>query len=191
MKYLRIIGLFLFVGAFSSCINDDDGTPDPDFPAINRGTVEVNRILLTWNPTGDTSNTQTFELYDPNGTGGAAPTINELITIEYPKSASFKSYDMKIHLFKDQTDVTSEIEQLGTKYIICFRGQASKNLQLNDVNNDANGRDLGTSSLWRTLDNTPRDGDIRVTLNFQDSGKEGLCDPGIRIFEGTMNYLLN
>lgn len=187
MKILKSLLFIFVVSLLSACVVDDDGVSEPNFPEINRGSAEVNRIILTFTDKGNTSDVRSFEYYNPNG---GTPTVNELITLEYPRSG-IKTYDLEIALFKDQEEQTSIINSLDDKYIICYRDNTDANFRIGESNKDRNGVALGTDLDINTLDDTDRDGELRITLNFQDAGKEGLCDPGVRIFEGTMNYLLN
>ena len=199
MKKYKALSIILFLLLpFVACIDDDEGSDVPDFPEPNLGTVQANRVKLTIYPTGTTNQEVTYEFYDADGVGGAEPTVNEEITLKYPSGgASDLAYESSIQFFNDNTEVTEQIENLGTQYVICYRNTDTRNLRLSERNNDSNNKPLGLTAEWFTRDDrglvNPGDGtgEIFITLNFQESGKDGSCDAGFRIFEGTMNYRLN
>ena len=194
IKLPRTLSLLfvLSILIFSAC-GDDDLVEDPDdFPPIDRGDIQANRYFLTFVEFNDTSKKQTVEFYDPDGIGGSAPTVQEKLELKEP-SASFFRYSSSIRIFNDSVDVTNEIIAQQTEYIVCHRGYDNNNLRGGEWNNDLNGIQLGTKGEWSTLDQLGNDGSgqIRVTLNYQPTGKEGLCDPGIRILDGSVPYQIN
>lgn len=168
-----------------ACINDDDPDDGPVFKDIDRGTIEANHIKITFFPRNNTSQRSTFEYYDPDGPGGAAPTINDTIRLQAPAS-SFFDYQAEIEFLNDADTVTDNIESLGTKYIICYRNLDRALIRLTERNDDSSGKDLGTESEWSTV--AAGTGTMFVTLNFQNARKEGVCDAGVRIFEADLNF---
>lgn len=195
MKRFRLIAFSLtFITAFSSCIDDDEATDIPEFPEKNLGTVQANRLIITFIERTDTVS---FEFYDADGVGGADPSINEEIMLEYPAASSFLGYDSRVQFFRDNVEVTEDIRNLGTQYVICYRSADTRNLRNTERSQDSNGDPLGLESEWVTVDDrntnssTKGMGELRITLNFQEMGKDGSCDAGFRIMEAVMNYRLN
>ncbi|MBL4710782.1 MAG: hypothetical protein JKY48_20350 [Flavobacteriales bacterium] len=187
MKKVVYLIMALGVFNFTSCIDDDDGGT-PDVPPLDKGNIEVNRIIISFTSSANTSDVRSFEYYDADGfNSGNPPSINETIELDVPASGTNLPFDSKTQLFKDNNEVTSGVENLGTKYIICYRGWAQENFRLTGINNDVSGKKLGTEVEW-LLSNENGSGNIRITLNYLPLVKEGICDAGFRIFETTLNY---
>jgi hypothetical protein len=177
---------------FTSCITDDDGAIPPPAPPVQRGNTEVNRFEITFTPRSGGGTSQIFEYYDVDGLNGNAPVVNENWTLDYSEFGGVKSYSASIKFFLDMTDVTDQIENSGNNYIVCYREMNTNNLRLNNSNSDSNGLNLGTETTWQVLNDQTSGsngkGIVKITLNYIHLGKEGLCDAGVRIFEGTINY---
>jgi len=193
-KLFKVLSLFLTLSIliFSAC-GDDDLVDEPgDFPPIDKGDIQANRYFLTFTEFSDTSESQTVEFYDPDGIGGSPPIIQEQLNLKKP-TGSFFRYTSSIRIFNDSVDVTDQIITQQTDYIVCHRGYDDNNLRGGDWNEDLNGIQLGTKGEWSTSDQLGNDGsgEIRVTLNYQPTGKDGLCDPGIRILDGSVPYQIN
>lgn len=189
----RLVYLIIAVGltSFASCIDDDDSGDTPKFPVEQRGDIEVNRIILSFTSTVDTSYKRSFEYYDADGFNtGNPPSIKERVELDVPASGTNITFDSKIQLFKDNNEVTSRIENLSTRYIICYRDWAPENFRLTKSNEDENGIKLGTEAEW-LVSNKNGAGNIRITLNYLPATKEGICDAGFRIFETVLNYQNN
>ena len=191
MKAKYII-LLIFIAALTACINNDDGKETPEPNPIQRGDIQANRMIISFRPSSG-GPIQNFEYYDPDGLGGAAPIKNDTWTLDFPGAgSSFKPYSALIKFYLDSLDVTSQIEDKGMNYIVCYREMNTKDLRINDSNEDANGLKLGTETTWRTLSDpsssTNGMGNVKITLNYIHLRKEGICDGGIRIFESTINY---
>lgn len=182
-----IIG-FLFVG----CINDDDGNPPNPFPGLNEGDIKANRFMLTFILDQDTTNVQTVEFSDPDGSGGNDPIVADTLKLMGPVNSSAKrSYSSSIDVFNGSNSVSDSLRDKEDEYVICYRDMNTNNLELKRTDLDKNGKRLGFNIEWSTVEITspPQEsGEIRVTLNFQPSGKDGLCDPGINIMEGIIPY---
>lgn len=177
---------------FYSCKDDDIADNPKDFPPVDKGDIQANRYLLTFFEKNDTSARQTVEFYDPDGIGGNDPIIREQLVLKKP-SSSFLFYSSEIRFFNDMVEVTDQIINKQTKYISCYRSYNTANLRGGDFNKDVDGKQLGTTAEWSTLDMLGNDGSgvIRVTLNYIPLTKEGLCDAGVRILEGSVPYQIN
>ncbi len=181
----------------SACI-DDDGASAPEFPPIDRGNIEANRVIISFSPMGDTSTVLAYEYYDADGFNtGNAPTVNQQVGLKFSSSGGIRTYDAKVQFFIDSREVTSDIENLDTKYIVCYLDMNSNNLRLHNRNFDSNNKFLGTETTWQVLDDRGGSGSangsgkLRITLNYLPTAKEETCNQGIRIFEGILNYQHN
>lgn len=192
----RILGILITILLFQTACRDDDGTQPPEFPPLNRGTIEANRIQVTFSPRNDPNNQTTFEYYDMDGPGGNDPIMNETIMLNRPIVGEFFTYSCSVRIFQDNVDVTDNLRNLETSYAICYRDVDSRNLRLTDRDLDSEGKPIGLLAEFVTRDegasSNPSNGSgtLRITLNFQQE-KDGTCDAGIRILEAPMNYQLN
>ena len=183
---ITISTIALFIGLFSACINDDEGTTTPEPLPLQRGDVEVNRFVMSFTPRSGGGATQVFEFYDQDGNGGADPIKNETWTLNSGFSGGIANYNANIKFYRDSLEVTDQIEARGTNYIVCYRDMNTNNFRSGDSNLDANSSKLGTETTWQVLNNGA--GNVKVTLNYIHLNKQGLCDAGVRIFESTINY---
>lgn len=193
MKSNNLYLPILFVlSLFTACITDDDGAKPPLAPPTQRGNTEVNRFEITFTSRSGGGGSQIFEFYDTDGVNGNAPAVNEVWSLQYAGFGGVRSYKASIKFFLDGTDVTDIIENSSTKYIVCYREMNTNNLRLNDSNFDSNGLKLGTETTWQVLNDQASSGSgngiVKISLNYIHLGKEGICDAGVRIFEGTINY---
>ncbi len=180
--YLGLLILGLATMA-SSCKDESD---EPDFPPLDKGNISANRFVLSFSEVRNRDSVATYEFYAPNGNITTADTVK----LRKSNLGGFVRYESSIEIFKDNDTVTDNVKALGDRYIICYRNIDDKNLRVGDFDKDANGVSLGTTAFWSTLDESRTDGTgtIRITMNYQSSGKEGLCDPGSRILEGSLPY---
>ena len=110
--------------------NDEGGDPSPTFPPVDRGTIEANRALLTFTERDDTTQSRTFEYYDPDGIGGNAATTLDTIKLKRPiPGFSRRWYVSEIRLFQDNVEQNQGIASQETNYMICYRGQNPRNLE--------------------------------------------------------------
>ena len=191
--YRKTYSIFVLLIALliASCSDDDGNPPDP-FPDINRGDIEANRLKITFTLDTDTTNVQTIEFSDPDGLEGADPIIVDTIKLLGPIVQTAKrNYSSTIEFFDGSDDVTGSIRAKEDEYVICYRDMNTNNLELKRTDVDSDGKRLGFELEWSTVEiltPPPTDGHIKITLNFQPSGKDGLCDPGIRIMEARVPY---
>lgn len=188
----KLFATILFIGLFSACINDDEGTETPEPSPIERGDVEVNRFEITFTPKSGGGASKTFEFNDPDGLGGNPPVTNDIWKLDYSRSGGIKTYDAEIKFFNGNVEVTDQIESKPSNYIVCYRGMNTQDLRLNDSNLDDNGLRLGTITTWQVLhvfgSAGQNKGNLKISLNYIHLRKEGICDAGVRIFESSLNY---
>lgn len=191
------VGLLIFSMLFIiSCGSDDEGsTPDP-FPDLNRGDIKVNRFIFTLTLNEDTTQIAQAEFVDPDGIEGSSPPSRiDTLKLRGPVSqGTFRRYSSEIEFFDGNVSVNAAIKNKDDEYVVCYRDMNDENLRFGDRDKDRDGRPLGIKAEWSTAKaapNTPENGIIRITLNFQPAGKEGLCDPGVRILEAKIPYLVS
>ena len=184
--FLKISAVALFIGLFSACINDDEGTVTPEPLPLQRGDIEVNRFIMSFTLKSGGGATQVFEFYDQDGSGGNAPLKNETWTLISGFSGGINNYNADIKFYLDAIEVTDQIEARGSNYIVCYRDMNTNNFRIGDSNFDDNGLKLGTETTWQVVSSGT--GNVKISLNYIHLNKEGLCDAGVRIFETTINY---
>jgi hypothetical protein len=186
LLFLRLALAFLVIGTVA-CNDDDDSTPEPK--PIDKGDVVANRYIITFSDPSAPGADQSYEYYDPDGSGGNPATVADTI-----KLTKGRFYNSRIEFLQNNDTVTAGVETNGVKYIVCYRNfDALYELKRGTSNQDSNGKDLGTETSWEVVNDVKGDdqGIIRVTLNYQAAVKEGLCDAGVRIIEGSLPYKLN
>lgn len=193
---LRIIlGLFLAFGIFLSACQEDDDEEEEIIPTIDRGHTEVDRSVIIFERIQ--GGTKTFEdsavMVDYDGPEGNAPQILDSLQIEwFDQFNNPISYEANIRFYYNGNEVSNLIESKYNDYIVCYRDFQTQELNLQSRSLDPDGRTLGILTEWETqVASTTGEGMIRITLNYQPLDKNGLCDPGIRIFECNLPYVLN
>jgi len=173
--------LILFgIGTFASSCKDSDD--DPVFPPLDVGDVTSNRILISFTEAGKPATLATFEYYSPNGALANVDTIRLVRT----GSGGIVRYESAINFLMDNDTMTAKVEARKESYIVCYRNLNGDNLRVGDFNLDKNRVPLGTTAMFSAVNEGT--GSIRITMNYQPTGKEGLCDPGTRIIEAIMPY---
>lgn len=181
--YLGLLILGLGTLASSCKDEEDDGL---DFPPIDRGNISANRFILSFSELSNRDSVAKYEFYAPNGTITTADTVK----LRKSNLGGFIRYESSIDIMKDDDTLTEDVRNRGDRYIICYRNLNDKNLRVGDFDTDKDGLPLGIAAFWTTLDesSTNGTGTMRITMNYQSTRKEGLCDPGSRILEGSLPY---
>lgn len=191
-KIRKIIPVLCILLSFNACIVDDDVVEPQDTPELQRGDVEANRFEIKFTPKSGGGPSKTFEFYDTDGSGGNTPVTNETWELSFSSSGGIQSYDASIKFYLDSKEVTEQIDNRASNYIVCYRDMNTDNFRVNDSNLDSDGLRLGTQTTWQVIDDAnnsgSESGSVRVTLNYIHLRKEGICDAGVRIFETTINY---
>lgn len=193
-KVFFFIFLISSVGFLASCEDDDDNDDEP-IPEVDRGNVHPNRFKFEFVRSNDTTDKATYEFYDLDGKGGNDPIKADTLIFNIANAGGKVEYFGNIEFFKDSTNLTSEILNLSQKYMVCYRNQYGEELRPFNFSRDVNNVILGLSAEWEALDllNDPiatGEGDLRITLNYNILRKDGTCDAGVRVFDGTVPYKL-
>lgn len=167
-----VMGVLLTSGILSSCKKDK----------VEENEEEViTTMVLNFTPVGG-GTTLSYEFDDPDGPGGAAPSIEEIVL------APATQYNVSVELFnKTETpagNITEEIEEEADAHRFYYAPSAGSNITVSNLNNDMNGVPVGLTSTWTT--GAVATGKITITLrhypgippnkatgDLVDSGKSG------------------
>jgi hypothetical protein len=165
-QFLKLtMGLVLAGTLFSSCEKDD--------PEKNEEEV-ITTLRLTLVPVGGGA-TLTYQLDDPDGPGGAAPTLDDIVL------APSKTYNVSIQVLNKTAnpveDITPEIADEDDAHRFYYEAAAGLNLTVSNLNNDGNGVPLGLTSTWTT--GAVSTGKLNITLRHYGGNPPGkaLTDP--------------
>jgi hypothetical protein len=151
-QFMKISTAFLLCGVvFSACKKDKTEEP-------NENEV-ITTMKLTFTPVGGGA-AVSYQFNDPDGPGGAAPTIEAI------RLSPSKVYTVAIELLdKTKTpagDITAEITAEADEHRFYYEPTAGSNISVSGLNNDGNGIPLGITSTWTT--GAAATGKIKVTL---------------------------
>jgi hypothetical protein len=182
LSYFTIISIVLM--SFS-CEKEKD-EPENEFPPTDRGEVEIDSYLFMVTDLS-TQAVDTFK-YGNFDTETATYDTLRWETI----SSSQKSYAAKIEFYNNGQEVNSKIITNEQDYIVCYREYFNDDLRLEDRNLDSDDRILGIESDWKAVNNSNSrgSGEMRITVNYQPLVKDGLCEPGVMIFEASVPYVI-
>lgn len=137
----------LFTGVFfTSCKNDDDVTPEP----VNEE-EEITRVSLIVEGNGAS------KTYDYKVDG----TKKDKIMLD-----ANSTYTVKFEVYNDEENenVTEEVKEEKEEHLVCF-SPSNSSLRIVRSDKDDNGKEIGLSSTWTTLDNST--GKVQVKLKHQ------------------------
>lgn len=131
----------------------------------------ITTVQLKFTESG-TANTTSVTFRDIDGDGGNAPTTFDNIVL-----APNKTYNVSIEL-KDESktpavDVTKEVEKEGTEHQFYFV-PSGVNVTISNLNTDALGLPLGTTSTWTT--GAASTGIVKVVLKHKPGGIKAAGD---------------
>ncbi len=136
MKKLIKLGAFALLGlslTWTGCKKDNATEPEV-----------ITTVVLHLKAT-DGSLDQAFEWNDPDGDGGNAPTVDNILL------ATGKTYTCKIQVLdRSQTpevDITDEIEAENTEHLFVFKTDGV-NITIAGADTDANGKPFRLSTTW-------------------------------------------
>ena len=154
--------LTISVIAFS-CSKDDN-------PAVNEEEL-ITTLRLSLKESGSTTTT-IFEFKDPDGEGGNPPTKFDPIVL-----SANKTYTCDVEVLNESVspaeDITDEILAEANDHQFYFE-PTGVNVNVTNLNNDANGLPVGLSSSWTT--GAVSSGTLKVTLKHKP-GTKAAGDP--------------
>lgn len=162
-KYQQfLLGIALLSVAATGCKKDKNELNEEEL---------ITTVQLKFTESG-TTNTTTFTFRDADGDGGNAPTSFDNIVL-----APNKVYNLAIEL-KDESkspavDITEEVEEEGDEHQFYFVPSAV-NVTVSNLNADANGLPLGTTSRWTT--GAASTGVVKVVLKHKPGGIKAAGD---------------
>lgn len=179
LKFFRFSIFALAALTLVSCEDDDDDDDTP--PAVNEEEV-ITDMRLTFTDS-DTQTSQTFTFSDPDGEGGNAPTIDDIVI------SDSTAYVVTIEVLdasnpNDVEDITEEIEEEDEEHQFFFipgngaDDSVTITYDANDVDDDGN--PIGLSSSWNTFEPTTGGETVRVVLRHElDKEATGVRDGDI------------
>jgi hypothetical protein len=164
---LALLALLAATPLVSGCNNDnDEPTPDDD-------NEQVTTVTYTLTPTGGgTPVAVTYK--DPDGDGGAAPTIGTLTL------AANTTYTGVLSLL-DETkspvvNTSAEILEEADEHIFFFDPAPAGLVQVTRTDKDKNNLEIGLQT--RLVTTTAASGTLKITLRHQPGAKNGSFAPG-------------
>ncbi|HMO61436.1 MAG TPA: hypothetical protein PKC39_00225 [Ferruginibacter sp.] len=170
MKRTKILlsAMLLAIGPllFTAC-KKDKKTESNDEEVITTLTIKLTPVG------GGTTLSYSFD--DPDGPGGLAPTIDEIVL------APSTTYNAEIELLNKTVsppeNITEEVEEEAEAHRFYFEVQGGANLTIDNLDTDANGVPLGINSTWTT--GAASTGKVQVTLRHYPNTPPGkaMADP--------------
>jgi len=156
-KYALILALGLLWGAMS-CKKDNDVDPNEE--------ELITTLKVSLLPSGSTT-PLVFTFRDPDGPGGAAPTVFDSIIVD-----ANRSYAATLQFLNESVspaeDITAEISAESNDHQIYFQ-PATVAINVSNLNTDGKGLPLGLTSTWQT--GTAGIGKMKITLKHKPGSK--------------------
>ncbi len=174
-----LVALFLSMGLFVGCSNDDEGDDDH-----GDGEEVISRVILTFTPEhADEFETVTATWLDEDGEGTGAPTIDPITLIEGAEYVL--TMELTNTLETPPEDITGEIDEEAEDHMFFFAftdgifgdpaGNGNVDNRGDAVNyndQDSNGQPLGLSTTWTAGEHTESAGEFTVILKHQPDGQK-------------------
>jgi hypothetical protein len=168
-----LLAFSLSVGVVAGCKKDKDDDNEEEL---------ITTVTLGFQEVGTTT-VRTFTFRDLDGPGGAAPSLFEPIVL-----APGKTYDMAVLLLNETEtppeDITEEVEEEADDHQFYFV-PSGVNVSISNLNTDADGLPLGTTSRWTTT--TASVGTVKIVLKH----KPGIKAAGDPITKGDTDIELD
>lgn len=162
-KAFMLAGLSAVLLSFNSCKKDADDHNEEEL---------ITTIKLKFTEVGSSTST-TFTFKDIDGPGGAAPTLNETITL-----APSKQYNCEISVLNESVspaeDITPEIITEAIDHQFYFE-PTGVGITVSNLSTDSRGLPLGITSRWAT-GSTLATGTVKLTLKHKP-GVKAAGDP--------------
>jgi len=167
--YLATLMMGTLLLAGTSC-KDDDPKPKPDPAPVDEQEL-ITTMTLNLVPEGKGQNV-TAVFTDPDGDGGAAPTI-EMLTL-----APNTTYNVTVTLSDDSktppVDITAEVKSEGDEHELFYEPVGDLNVTAQKTDLDKNNRPIGLTATLVT--GAASAGKLRVTLKHQPGLKGATSD---------------
>jgi len=158
-SYYALLALLLL--GFTACKKDNnDTTPDNEEEVITTVTVSV----------ADSSSgrpaTRSFSFRDPDGAGGAAPTIDTIRL--YANTSSYSTLTLKDESTSPASDITPEIQReknVHQFFYVVKGGSLQIAYDPSDYDSNVPPKPLGLKSRWRS--GATGKGSLRIVLKHQ------------------------
>lgn len=168
-KLLFIAASVLLLAACKGDPCDDPSNPDCD--DHHEGEL-ITTVRVNFTDSANVANTLSFEVSDPDGDGGNAPTIDSMII------SDSTTWIVDIEFIDEsdghEHDITAEIKGEADEHFVCFSTTVT-GLTIEATDSDGT-HPLGVDSKWWTM--AAGTGNVTITLKHQPGTKDGTCAPG-------------
>ncbi len=171
--------LFLGVLLFSCEKEKEKSLNDIDFPPMDKGKIEVNKMFLILSKTnGEVLDTVHYSTLNAS----SIDTIMLEVNTNYKVEAHFVD--------KSGEDVNQYIEDHGEDYLVCYSPSNPAVLQITELSLDKNKDKLGLSTQCKASEvtNSEDANALEVRLKYQANTKDNLCSPGIELIYANFIY---
>ncbi|MCB0801803.1 MAG: hypothetical protein KDB74_01790 [Flavobacteriales bacterium] len=167
---------FIAIISISSCKKDDDA--DRPVTEVDKGSIFPDKVVFNLTKKNDSTYTRSFAYNLPS----SSSNVRDTIVFPIDTNSSLATYNCTLEFFENNVNKTDAIRSLGTRYMICFKDFSTNDLSVAVKEFDSKGIALSLTTEWKAkLKNV--NGNIRITLNYNQQEKIGTCDTGSRIVE--------
>ena len=174
IKLYSILTIVLFSVLATSCKKDDD-TPIPVIdttPPVHEEEL-ITSVVLSFVDTAGVQPNVTYAFRDPDGDGGNAPAVHDVITL-----AANTYYNTTIQILNESVspaeDITTEVQQEDDEHLFCYE-VSNTNVLVTRTDSDGT-YEVGISTFWST--GAVATGSTTISLKHQPDVKDGTCAPG-------------
>lgn len=167
LKFLLLLPFFATGAFLTGCDNDD---PDP----VNEEEL-ITTVTFTLTPQGG-GDPVVFQFKDPDGIGGAAPTVS--VDTLAPGTAYAGTLTLLNESVTPAEDIGDEVEEEGEAHQFFFQVSAGLELTVTYNDQDAGGNPIGLKTNWTT--GAAGTGTLKVILRHEpDKNAAGVADGDI------------
>ncbi len=155
------LALLLLTLSLISCKKDD---------TTEQETITTVLVHLT---STDGSFNEEFTWSDPDGDGGQAPVIDDIVLDPN------KSYNCHVHFYDlsktPGVDITEEVEEEDTKHLLVYAVLVGLNLNIAAADTDVNGKPFRLQTTWTA--GAASTGSVKITLRHEPN--KDAADPDV------------
>lgn len=175
---LGLIAAMAIVTSFSACKKDQE-VPEPEENEL------ITKVTLRFTNTANATDVATVTWTDPDGDGGAAPTIGTL-NLKANTSYNFEVSEVLNETTNDpaERNILNEIKEEADEHLWVYTPAAGLNLTLVRTDRDANNFPIGI--LGTAAAGAVSSGSLTVVLRHQPDVKNGTDAPGSTDFSAAI-----
>ena len=177
MKAIKLYSILtiVFLSVLATSCKKDEETPVPISSTTAPANEEelITSVVLSFVDTAGVQPNVTYAFRDPDGDGGNAPTVHDVITL-----AANTYYNATIQILNESVspaeDITTEVQQEDDEHLFCYD---ISNTNVSVTRTDSDGTyEVGVTTFWST--GAAASGNTTVSLKHQPGVKDGTCAPG-------------